>query len=105
MSDAGETARGDEHGDTPAAFACRHLLRGRSCGFHDAHDGLEEGEHDGDQWHDACCDLCESILTRDGEWTDENSPDIGLVCNNAIEPSTSGHSTASPNGSSTLTPV
>jgi len=63
MSDADETARGDEHGDTPAAFACRHLLRGRSCGFHDAHDGLEEGEHDGDQWPTLAV-TCASLSSR-----------------------------------------
>jgi len=80
MSEADKEVHCDEHGDTVATFVCRHLLQGFCCGFHEAHEA-----DDDDPWPDAWCDRCNAVLERDGEWTDDNSPELGLLCIHCYE--------------------
>jgi hypothetical protein len=72
-----------EHGSSPAAFVCQHLLSGQGLGFHigpdpDAPDAL---------WPDAWCDACEEVLTNEGEWNEAAVAfaDIRLLCANCYQ--------------------
>jgi hypothetical protein len=78
MSDAERQVECGDHGHTAATFMCRHLKRGLGCGFHDA--GTE-----GDAWPDAWCDRCQAAFERDGEWTEDNEPELALLCTHCYE--------------------
>jgi hypothetical protein len=73
MSDASRPVECAQHGSTPATFVCTHLIGNAGRGFHD-------GDADGDTWPDAWCDACQAVLDRDGEWTEDNSPPLALLC-------------------------
>ena len=68
----------DTHGNTRATFVCCHLKDGHDLGFHCSSD-------EDDPWPDAWCSECEAVLERDGEWTEENSPDLTLLCTGCYE--------------------
>jgi hypothetical protein len=72
MSDATEEIHCPRHGATAVTYVCKHLQQGVGCGFHDA-----GGE---DAWPDAWCDACQAVLTRDGAWTDDNGPELAMLC-------------------------
>lgn len=80
MSEADHPVVCGEHGSTPGTFVCRHLQQGYGCGFHTVHEDAAA-----DPWPDAWCDRCEATLQADGEWTDENSPELALVCTHCYE--------------------
>jgi hypothetical protein len=70
------------HGETPATFACRHVVEGVACGFHSSSDDPE------DLWPDAWCDLCDELLRAEGgEWNDvaEQRADVKLLCTRCYE--------------------
>jgi hypothetical protein len=79
MSDDEKEVHCELHGVTVATFVCRHLQGGHGCGFHDS------GSDGEDRWPDAWCDRCEATLERDGEWTDDNSPELALLCTHCYE--------------------
>jgi hypothetical protein len=78
MSDAEHQIHCERHGTTEVTFVCRHLCFGRACGFHDS--GAE-----GEPWPDAWCDKCQKVFDRDGEWTDDNQPELAVVCTGCYE--------------------
>jgi hypothetical protein len=79
MSDATNQVHCDQHSDTPATFACRHLRLGVGCGFHCSRD------NPADPWPDAWCDRCQAEFEREGEWNDANEPEISLLCTGCYE--------------------
>lgn len=70
------------HGETPATFACRHVVFGVACGFH-------SGEPTEDEpWPDAWCDLCEvAFQAAGGQWTKnaEKIANIKVLCTGCYE--------------------
>lgn len=78
MSDSESQIECACHGRTPSTFVCEHLQTGAGCGFHDS--GAED-----DPWPDAWCDSCNVVLERDGEWTDDNSPELAILCTGCYE--------------------
>lgn len=71
MSDDDQRIHCEKHGETAATYVCIHLRDGVACGFHNG---------GGAPWSDAWCDACEAVVQRDGEWTDENSPKLSVLC-------------------------
>lgn len=82
MSDPKKRIHCAKHGETAAAFVCTHIFSGVGCGFH----ADDEGD---DEWPDAWCDLCQRTLDRDGDWNDDNNPDIRILCTGCYETSRS----------------
>lgn len=71
-----------KHGETPSTFACRHVTRGVSCGFH------ASAENPDARWPDAWCDLCEdSFQAAGGEWNESSIEQaaIQLMCTHCYE--------------------
>ena len=68
----------NEHGESNAAYVCRHLLDGLGIGFNV---GIDP-DHPDATCPDAWCDDCELRLNDAGEWTEEllKQADIQLVC-------------------------
>ncbi len=70
------------HGETPATFACLHVTRGVSCGFHASAEDPDE------KWPDAWCDLCDEVLqAAGGEWNEisEKQAAIQVMCTHCYE--------------------
>lgn len=71
-----------KHGETPPTFACWHVTRGVSCGFH------ASAEDPDQKWPDAWCDLCEGAFqAAGGEWNDvsEEQAAIQVMCTHCYE--------------------
>jgi hypothetical protein len=70
-----------QHGETPAAFTCRHVAFGVACGYHVSPDDAHL------PWPDAWCDACAEVLARVGAWNAESErfADIKALCTHCYE--------------------
>ena len=81
MSDGAKKVVCKQHGETPPAFACRHLAFGVACGYH------ASGADPDAPWPDAWCDRCDAAYDREGGWNEasEAEADVKLLCTHCYE--------------------